>query len=50
MFVLFSGLYRDYNIVTISRDWVLDSMDRRALQPLINYLVNDNRGCEIPEI
>ncbi|XP_062603919.1 breast cancer type 1 susceptibility protein homolog [Saccostrea cucullata] len=48
--ILFNRLYRRYGAVTVSREWLLDSLTVYNLQPLSEYVLTSVKGMVIPSV
>ena len=42
------GLYNRYKAVTVTRDWLLNSLTYYALQPLEEYVLTTDKTLELP--
>ncbi|KAK7479149.1 hypothetical protein BaRGS_00029590 [Batillaria attramentaria] len=45
---LFNGQYKHFGLVTVAREWILDSICTHSLQPLADYVFNTNKDLRLP--
>ncbi|XP_061185872.1 breast cancer type 1 susceptibility protein homolog [Saccostrea echinata] len=48
--ILFNRLYRRHGALTVSREWLLDSLTVYNLQPLSEYVLTSVKGMVIPSV